>query len=75
VAVALQRGSGYVHTQTKEGMDVISSVHVSDPPRRPWENAAWNSQQMLDGEGGRLFKRGSLTSAIGVIGHENSRTA
>jgi Zn-dependent metalloprotease len=52
------------------GMDVISSVHVTDPAGRPWENAAWNTEQMLYGDGGRIFKRGSLTSAIDVIGHE-----
>jgi Zn-dependent metalloprotease len=52
------------------GMDVISSVHVTDPAGRPWENAAWNAEQMLYGDGGRLFKPRSLTSAVDVIGHE-----
>jgi Zn-dependent metalloprotease len=52
------------------GMDVISSVHVSDPNGRAWENAAWISTQMAYGEGGLLFHPGSLTSAIDVIGHE-----
>jgi Zn-dependent metalloprotease len=53
-----------------EGMDVISSVHVSDQLGQAWENAAWNSTQMVYGEGGRLFHAGSLTSAVDVIGHE-----
>jgi Zn-dependent metalloprotease len=52
------------------GMDVISSVHVSDPEGHAWENAAWNSTQMVYGEGGHIFHPGSLTSAVEVIGHE-----
>ena len=40
------------------GMDVISSVHVSDPLGQPWENAAWISTQMVYGEGGHLFRAG-----------------
>jgi Zn-dependent metalloprotease len=52
------------------GMDVISSVHVTDPLGHPWENAAWISTQMVYGDGGRLFRAGSLTSAVDVIGHE-----
>lgn len=52
------------------GMDVISSVHVTDPLGHAWENAAWISTQMVYGEGGHLFRAGSLTSAIDVIGHE-----
>ena len=52
------------------GMDVISSVHVSDQLGHAWENAAWISTQMVYGEGGRLFRAGSLTSAVDVIGHE-----
>jgi len=52
------------------GMDVISSVHVSDPLGHPWENAAWIGTQMVYGEGGHLFRAGSLTSAVDVIGHE-----
>lgn len=52
------------------GMDVISSVHVSDVDGAAWENAAWISTQMAYGEGGHLFRAGSLTSAVDVIGHE-----
>ena len=52
------------------GMDVISSVHVSDPQGHAWENAAWISTQMAYGEGGHIFHAGSLTSAVDVIGHE-----
>jgi Zn-dependent metalloprotease len=52
------------------GMDVISSVHVSDTLGHAWENAAWISTQMVYGEGGHLFRAGSLTSAVDVIGHE-----
>ncbi len=53
-----------------QGMDVISSVHVTDQLGAAWENAAWNSTQMVYGDAGRLFRRGSLTSALDVIGHE-----
>ena len=52
------------------GMDVISSVHVTDQLGHAWENAAWISTQMVYGDGGRLFRVGSLTSAVDVIGHE-----
>ena len=52
------------------GMDVISSVRVTDPAGQPWDNAAWNGQQMVYGEGRRIFKHDALTSAIDVIGHE-----
>jgi Zn-dependent metalloprotease len=52
------------------GMDVISSVHVSDPRGEAWENAAWISTQMAYGDGGHLFRADSLTSAVDVIGHE-----
>jgi Zn-dependent metalloprotease len=52
------------------GMEVVSSVHVTDQLGQPWENAAWDSRQMVYGDGGRMFKRGSLTTALDVIGHE-----
>ncbi|WP_027006569.1 M4 family metallopeptidase [Conexibacter woesei] len=52
------------------GMDVISSVHVSDQDGSSWANAAWIGTQMVYGEGGRFFRPGSLTSRVDVIGHE-----
>lgn len=52
------------------GMDVISSVHVTDQDGSSWANAAWTGSQMVYGEGGRFFRPGSLTSARDVIGHE-----
>jgi Zn-dependent metalloprotease len=52
------------------GMDVISSVHVTDQLGDAWENAAWNSSQMVYGDAGRVFRAGSLTTALDVIGHE-----
>jgi Zn-dependent metalloprotease len=51
-------------------VDVISSVHVTDQLGHAWENAARISTQMVYGDGGRLFRAGSLTSAVDVIGHE-----
>lgn len=52
------------------GMDVVSSVHVVDPAGRPWDNAAWNGNQMCYGDGGILFVAGAFTTALEVIGHE-----
>ena len=49
------------------GMELVSSVHY----RTNYDNAGWNGQQMVYGDGsGRIFKQGSLTKDIAVIAHE-----
>jgi Zn-dependent metalloprotease len=49
------------------GVELVSSVHY----RRDLDNAMWNGEQMLYGDGsGRVFQKGSLTTALDVIGHE-----
>ncbi|EIT85660.1 peptidase M4 thermolysin [Fictibacillus macauensis ZFHKF-1] len=48
-----------------KGSSLISSVHVGSD----WNNAVWNGQQMLYGDGdGREF--GSLAGALDVVAHE-----
>jgi Zn-dependent metalloprotease len=50
-----------------DGMEIISSVHFGVS----FDNAFWDGGQMVYGDGsGRLFKEGSLTSSVDVIGHE-----
>src|SRR4051812_38581773 len=50
-----------------DGMEIISSVHFGVS----FDNAFWDGGQMVYGDGsGRLFKEGSLTSAVDVIAHE-----
>ncbi|MDJ0902793.1 MAG: M4 family metallopeptidase [Xenococcus sp. MO_188.B8] len=48
------------------GMELISNVHYGDN----FENAFWDGNQMVYGDGGMFFK--PLTSDIAVIGHEFS---
>lgn len=48
-----------------QGLPLLASVHVGVQ----WDNAEWNGEQMLFGDGdGKLF--GSFTSSLDVIGHE-----
>jgi Zn-dependent metalloprotease len=49
------------------GLELVSSVHFS----RDFDNAFWDGQQMVYGDGsGEIFKVGSLTSDIAIIAHE-----
>jgi Zn-dependent metalloprotease len=48
-----------------EGMELIASVHYA----RNYDNAFWNGEQMVFGDG-RIFNR--FTSSVDVIGHELS---
>ena len=48
------------------GLEMVSSVHY----RVALDNAFWNGEQMMYGDGGRLFKPGSFTAALDVVGHE-----
>jgi Zn-dependent metalloprotease len=49
------------------GLELVSSVHFS----RDFDNAFWDGQQMVYGDGsGEIFKVGSLTTDIAVIAHE-----
>ncbi|GAA5079444.1 Zn-dependent metalloprotease [Thermocatellispora tengchongensis] len=49
------------------GLEIVSSVHYE----RDHDNAAWTGFQMIYGDGsGRVFRKGALTKAIDVIGHE-----
>src|SRR2546426_1096082 len=50
-----------------QGMEMASSVHFE----HDYDNAFWNGPQMVYGDGDdQMFKRGSFTSAVDVIGHE-----
>jgi len=50
-----------------QGMELVSTVHYG----HDIDNAFWNGEQMLYGDGsGRVFRVGSLTTAIDVIAHE-----
>ena len=47
------------------GMALVAAVHVGDG----WDNAEWDGEQMLFGDGdGELF--GDFTASLDVIGHE-----
>ncbi len=49
------------------GMELVSSVHYG----RAFDNAFWNGNQMVYGDGsGRILAVGSLTKDIAVIAHE-----
>lgn len=49
------------------GMEIVSSVHYGVD----FDNAFWNGSQMVYGDGsGRIFRVGSLTTALDVIAHE-----
>ncbi len=49
------------------GMEIVSSVHYGVD----FDNAFWNGSQMVYGDGsGRIFRAGSLTTALDVIAHE-----
>src|SRR5262249_11196954 len=49
------------------GMKMIGSVHYSVK----YNNAFWNTQQMVFGDGdGVIFKTGGFTADLDVIGHE-----
>ena len=49
------------------GLELVSSVHY----RVDLDNAFWNGEQMLYGDGsGRLFKKGAFTAALDVVAHE-----
>ena len=55
------------------GMNLVSSVHVAEPDFGghyvPMDNAFWNGEQMVFGDGdGTLFNR--FTISLDVIGHE-----
>lgn len=50
-----------------DGMELVSSVHYG----RAFDNAFWNGNQMVYGDGsGRIIATGSLTKDIAVIAHE-----
>ena len=50
-----------------DNLELISTVHYG----KGIDNAFWNGQQMLYGDGsGKVFRVGSLTTAIDVIAHE-----
>jgi Zn-dependent metalloprotease len=50
-----------------KGLELVSSVHFS----RDFDNAFWDGQQMVYGDGsGEIFKVGSLTTDIAIIAHE-----
>ncbi|GLW09523.1 metalloprotease [Microtetraspora sp. NBRC 13810] len=49
------------------GMEMVSSVHYDID----YDNAAWTGLQMIYGDGsGTVFRKGSLTRALDVVGHE-----
>src|SRR5579872_5662133 len=49
------------------GLTVVSSVHYSENGAG-FDNALWNGQQMIYGDGGELF--GRMTQCLDVVGHE-----
>jgi Zn-dependent metalloprotease len=49
------------------GMTIVSSVHYSENGRG-FDNALWNGQQMIYGDGGEQF--GRMTQCLDVVGHE-----
>jgi Zn-dependent metalloprotease len=50
-----------------EGLELVSSVHFS----RDYDNAFWDGQQMVYGDGsGEVFEVGGLTRDVAVIAHE-----
>jgi Zn-dependent metalloprotease len=52
-----------------KGLRIDSTVHFREEPGVGYDNAFWNGQQMVYGEGdGELF--GSFTGSLDVIGHE-----
>jgi Zn-dependent metalloprotease len=52
-----------------EGMRLDSTVHYCEEPGEGFDNAFWNGEQMIYGDGdGVVF--GRFTSSVDVIGHE-----
>lgn len=52
-----------------KGMRLDSTVHYREDPREPFDNAFWNGEQMVYGDGdGEIFDR--FTKCLDVIGHE-----
>ena len=51
------------------GMTMVSSVHYSENGRG-FDNALWNGQQMIYGDGGEIF--GRMTQCLDVVGHEQT---
>ena len=49
------------------GMTMISSVHYSEDGEG-FDNALWDTQQMIYGDGGRIF--GRMTQCLDVVAHE-----
>ena len=49
------------------GMTIVSSVHYSENGEG-FDNAFWDSHQMVYGDGGEVF--GRMTKSIDVVGHE-----
>jgi Zn-dependent metalloprotease len=49
------------------GMTIVSSVHYSENGQG-FDNALWNGQQMIYGDGGEQF--GRMTQCLDVVGHE-----
>jgi Zn-dependent metalloprotease len=49
------------------GLTIVSSVHYSENGQG-FDNALWNGQQMIYGDGGELF--GRMTQCLDVVGHE-----
>jgi Zn-dependent metalloprotease len=49
------------------GLELVSSVHFDND----FDNAFWNGEQMVYGDGsGTFLAKGSLTKALDVVGHE-----
>jgi len=48
-------------------LTIVSSVHYSENGQG-FDNALWNGQQMIYGDGGELF--GRMTQCLDVVGHE-----
>ncbi len=52
-----------------KGLRLDSTVHYREDPEEPFDNAMWDGEEMLYGDGdGLIF--GSFTKSLEVIGHE-----
>ncbi len=52
-----------------KGMIISQSIHYRENPRKPFDNAMWDGEQMIYGEGDGIYTD-SFTTDIDIIAHE-----
>jgi Zn-dependent metalloprotease len=52
------------------GLPLVATVNYREDPSEPYDNAFWNGEQMIFGDGDGTFFEKRFTRAIDVVGHE-----